>query len=542
MKCLNKIGKYYEKLEKQGKAELWYRKGVDIAESENLPEISYSLNSIGRLYTKRNLHDKAAIYHKRAFNACLKFEDTRGMSYSLEGFFYANKRLGGLDSVKENVESFLKGDISIKGQLCIWFKFGEFLVWHGYTSKAKEAYHNALTISKEYGLQNNEFEILRNLVFLHRNLGEFAKSSEYGNQLLTLSKQMDEKKLIADALTTLSYEKRVQGDYRQAENQLLQAVEILRKGEDSAGNLAFSMNNLAITYTLVGDYERAIQLYQESLSLCKKENNPDGAAFASGGIAWVQRETGNLHEAKKTYQKCIEEFKNSWRSHPPVIIMLAMNEVEITLREKGWTSRALDLINYAKSISARESDWVRILLAQAKLFSAQLGKENEAKKYFKKALSRADEIGFIELKVETMVAWALFLARKTSISEQTNLIDEVRRIVEYSTSTNLIPLEIYARLAFCALIFTVDPNTSKDEGKRALNLAREHGMETAINRARELIDLVNQFEKGSQLIELVEPEPESKDKTSITDKDRQRASIRSAIGYLEEINRIIRKT
>ena len=57
-------------------------------------------------------------------------------------------------------------------------------------------------------------------------------------------------------------------------------------------------------------------------------------------------------------------------------------------------------------------------------------------------------------------------------------------------------------------------------------------METAIDRAKEWIELVNQYEKGIQLIDLVALESGINDNAIETEKTQQKASIQSAIEYL----------
>ena len=61
--------------------------------------------------------------------------------------------------------------------------------------------------------------------------------------------------------------------------------------------------NLGVVYSLIGDYDRSLKYYYRELAINETHFGPEAVANSLNSIANIQRNRGNLEQAKATYQR-----------------------------------------------------------------------------------------------------------------------------------------------------------------------------------------------------------------------------------------------
>lgn len=113
----------------------------------------------------------------------------------------------------------------------------------------------------------------------------------------------------ADALAEQGHVRQVTGDYPEAGEAHIRALEIFRE-IGARGNEAYALNYYAATVAATGDLPRALALYQQALAMNQELNKPDDEAVSLEGIGDHPLATGDtpqgrahLHQALEIYQR-----------------------------------------------------------------------------------------------------------------------------------------------------------------------------------------------------------------------------------------------
>jgi tetratricopeptide (TPR) repeat protein len=149
-------------------------------------------------------------------------------------------------------------------------------------------------------------------IFFSRNL---QQSVEYGQQAVELAEKTGSLHLQSWALTTLGAAHYYLGDYNQALEEWMASVEILKTREsrapdsitrsDLTDQRAFLLNNIGVVYKTMGEYDKAIEYYQENLRLQEQIGNTLQEAQARSNIA-------NVYFAFEIdFEKALEQYKES---------------------------------------------------------------------------------------------------------------------------------------------------------------------------------------------------------------------------------------
>jgi tetratricopeptide (TPR) repeat protein len=140
-----------------------------------------------------------------------------------------------------------------------------------------------------------------------------------------------------------------QGAYAEANRQLETARAIFRQLEDELG-VAQTLHYAGSVAAQQGDYERARQLYRESLETRRIHNDLAGVASLLsnlGIIAWFQ---GNFAEARRLYEESLalrRELGNRWA------IGNSLNNLGLVVRDLGDTAEARRLLEECGELGDR---------------------------------------------------------------------------------------------------------------------------------------------------------------------------------------------
>jgi tetratricopeptide (TPR) repeat protein len=147
--------------------------------------------------------------------------------------------------------------------------------------------------------------------------GHYGEAEKFLIKSLANYRELGDNFQVGHVLNSLGEVTRLQGDYERAGKFYEETIEILRA--QHSVTLLMPLFNLAWVALHGGDYRRAKALFQESLSLCKEDDNTPGMILCLAGFAGVLGMTGNLGQAARllgAVESLYERVGGGGRMHP----------------------------------------------------------------------------------------------------------------------------------------------------------------------------------------------------------------------------------
>lgn len=169
----------------------------------------------------------------------------------------------------------------------------------------------------------NRVKVLNKLSVRYQNITKHDRSITYAKEALKLAQKLNFQTGIADVYNDMANTYYLMGDFQKALECHQPAIKI-RQALKQQQKLGRSYNNIGSCYERVGDYKKALEYHVLSLKI--KESLSD-----SIGIQRAYNNMGNLNYVLKNYAKALDYYKRSF----------AMSE---HLKDEGQESMTLDNI------------------------------------------------------------------------------------------------------------------------------------------------------------------------------------------------------
>jgi tetratricopeptide (TPR) repeat protein len=181
--------------------------------------------------------------------------------------------------------------------------------WHIYGHANEGRQWLEATLQKEaIGDASIEADVLNALGVLNRHLGDYSSAASFHRQSLALSRDMQDARRIARALTNLSNVIRYEGQYQNVEQLLEESLTISRELGDKE-NLASTLNILGITARHMGEPGRAATLCEQSLALYREIGNKVGIADALSNLGTIAHALGDYRQAGTYFAESLTIFR-----------------------------------------------------------------------------------------------------------------------------------------------------------------------------------------------------------------------------------------
>jgi tetratricopeptide (TPR) repeat protein len=366
------------------------------------PDLSFSLNLLGLIYSQKGEYQRAESMHQRALEI---WERTLGPKHT-----FVATSLNNLASVVE-----ARGDIA----------------------RAESLQRRALTI-RENSLGPDHPDVassLNNLAGLHVAKGEFALAVQLYERAITIFDKPPApgNSPLRISLSNLGDLYRAQGNYEKAEPLLVRAVAIT---ERSLGprhpDLAVTLCNLGLLHIQMGDYEQAESDFRRALTICETLGNlhplladslyglarvfVEKGDYAAAEAPLIRSLTirerafgprhvklgeshndlaqlywlkGDFEKAESGYQKALEIFENSADSGG-MLVATALNNLAQVYESRGDHQKAESFLQRSLTTAERalggEHELVAVALGNlAKLYQT-IGNYSKAEELFQRFL------------------------------------------------------------------------------------------------------------------------------------------------------------
>jgi len=232
---------------------------------------------------------------------------------------------------------------------CIAF-VGTAYTMAGQPEKAIPFYRKGLRLAKKQGNFIEQVKTLHDLAAAMIFCGQIEQAITHLKKGLTLLEKQDDLDLQADLLNSLSGAYRRLNNLQQAISYGENALTLFGRTRNRAGQ-ARILNNLSLIYgSLLNQFDKAIELTQRSLDLCKIIGDKSGEAMQHVQLGGFLMRQGQLVEAEKHCQAALSSGQPS-----PLVRYFALHNLATLARLRGEFERALELYHKALTLSQQLS-------------------------------------------------------------------------------------------------------------------------------------------------------------------------------------------
>ena len=241
--------------------------------------------------------------------------------------------------------------------------------------------------ARELGFDDETVAINVLASLTHARLGDTRRAERLANEAVEVAEQLGKRDLIAEAAARLGV-CLLQIDPRAASQSLHRAIEIYESLGDIRG-LASAQNSLAVAYQLEGRLAESQVEYEKAMTMAKTAGMHDVAGVAAMNIATHIQKSGDFERARELFAESMTSFSNVRNSAFQVVALFNMAHGE---REQGHWNSALELYSTTSSLAERigQSDLEIGSLAGQGLCYLELGNLEAAREMDAEIRSRLD--------------------------------------------------------------------------------------------------------------------------------------------------------
>ncbi len=217
------------------------------------------------------------------------------------------------------------------------------------------------------------------------------KSIDFGNQALELAENIENRKEKANSLNNIAVGYYFLSNYEQALQYYQQALKINQDIDNKSG-IATLYNNIGLIYQKLSSYDKALNNFLNSLEIERELDNQEGISMSLNNLGNVFYNVGNYNKALEFYQESlkIEEKIGNKKS-----IAMALNNIGIVHSDHGDYNEALEY--YQRSLDIEKElgniNSIATSLNNIGLVYKNKNDYNKALEYLLRSLNLTLEIG-----------------------------------------------------------------------------------------------------------------------------------------------------
>jgi CHAT domain-containing protein/Tfp pilus assembly protein PilF len=266
---LNNIGLIYDSLGEKQEALRFYSQAIPILRAAGDRRVeAYTLNNIGLVYDSLGEKQKALDNYRRALPVLQAVGDRQAEAATLNNIGFVYNTLG----EKE---------------------------------RALDYFGRALPILRAVGDQHVEAVTINNVGHVYESLGEQVKALEYFNQALPILRLVGDRRVEAITLNNIGLVYSSLNQHQKAFEYFNLSLALRRVVGDRQGE-ATTLADIGHFYASTDEHRKGLDYYSQALSLSRAVEDRSLEASILRRIAQVERERGNLVEARKQIEAAID--------------------------------------------------------------------------------------------------------------------------------------------------------------------------------------------------------------------------------------------
>ena len=200
----------------------------------------------------------------------------------------------------------------------------------------------ALELARKLGEHEIEARALWSMLLVqHYGSGGDEKAKEYGELALSIAREFDLEEMIAYILNDLNWVYCALGDLRQAQVCIQEALTYWRKLNNTS-MLLDSLNGAGILYSLVGEFEQSETTVHEGIVLAHSVGNIWNQISLKANLLWVYRERGQYDRIVHALETAIDFSEKQM----PNIAPYYQTSLALIYADLGLTDPSRDLCDH----------------------------------------------------------------------------------------------------------------------------------------------------------------------------------------------------
>lgn len=252
--------------------------------------------------------------------------------------------------------------------------FGNACVANGDFNDARYYYLRSLEIDKELRDTIEQIRVYNNLNYLHMLTGQLDLSLQYAHEGIRLIEIMKERKSLPFRMpqfgnktstwveayfnTNIGQINLKVGNYREALQYYKRALPLVEQSGDKV-YYANALNDIALTYRQMGQYDQALQYCQKAIAVNKEIDNTYGIGLNYQILGDIYARTENLDEAKELLDEGMEMLEKTDDITAQAMTLLSLAGLEIKAKQPEKAGINLDkcftLINMSNDLGIRST-------------------------------------------------------------------------------------------------------------------------------------------------------------------------------------------
>lgn len=222
----------------------------------------------------------------------------------------------------------------------------------------------------------------------------------YADSGLLLSKTLKDTSIISECLRLKSVISRHQGNYEQAMELLIEALDYAEKAGRKR-NESVILNDLGIIYGIKNDTAAMLSAYEKAISIGRDLEYYNIVASANTNLANFYINQQNYTQAERFIKEALAFFISN---DSPVRTAICYGNLGSLYGEQGNYAQAINYLNKAIELAEKTGSWdvKSTFLDELGLTYRRLGRFEEAISYLKKALQVNNQFGLTSLRIDNL--------------------------------------------------------------------------------------------------------------------------------------------
>ena len=283
-------------------------------------DIAEALKNIGQLYLRIKDYDKAIDYLSRAMTSFrLAFgRNHESVAFMLNLLGNATFSAGMMDAAFQAYNTGLLIERTLENSednvVLTLLNIANITELQGKYTEATEYYKEALTLLRAKGnTRDKEAEVLSCMALLYGLQGENSLAAARLNESIGILKELfgSQSFEVSSALNTLGLLQFKQGNTAGALDSFLGSLRIRSSMRDLSPNYISTVcNNVASAYQRIGDTEKALHFYNETLLLDRKSAAVSANYCPKNTLSCLQQ-TASIYKQRKEFEKALKCYEEA---------------------------------------------------------------------------------------------------------------------------------------------------------------------------------------------------------------------------------------